>query len=545
MDDISQSEVPGTIYIVGTDTSKLGEPDATTSNNIVLVPRPLETARDPLNWPKRKKLWTLFLATLFATVVAYGENNLGAPWTEVAEDIGVTMKDMNGGSALNYLLLGFVNILWIPTAMKLGRKIVYISSMTIIMLTSVWNAYLHGVVQWYLNSLVGGIGQSAYQALIQLTVFDVFFAHQRGTMLAVYVWGQQLGSILALILGGYIAEGPGWRWSCKIVAILSGTVALLFIFTMDDSLFPRHALARSTSTAPQRTPNAQPAQPTGDDDTKKEPSASLSREPTLAQGRADLLPRNYLHVLSPIHRWKEDKTTWWQYFRRPFHLFAFPNIIMAGLIYAFANTAGIVSFNTISEIMTDDPYNWSTGPTGLMFLAALVGSFIGMATGALGDILTLHLARKNNGYKEPEMRLWTLAPSFVYGAVGYFMYGWAASEGNSWVLIAVGLGAMIAQQVSAASVATAYAMECFEGISSELVVVLAICSSLVNFAISYSVQPFIEATDYGRTFTCFGALVLASMAMAGVGVRYGKAWRRRCAGRYWRFVEEGVAIGAS
>jgi hypothetical protein len=51
----------------------------------------------------------------------------------------------------------------------------------------------------------------------------------------------------------------------------------------------------------------------------------------------------------------------------------------AGLIYAFANTAGIVSFNTISEIMTDDPYNWSTGPTGLMFLAALVGSFIGCA----------------------------------------------------------------------------------------------------------------------------------------------------------------------
>jgi hypothetical protein len=82
-------------------------------------------------------------------------------------------------------------------------------------------------------------------------------------------------------------------------------------------------------------------------------------------------------------------------------------------------------------------------------------------------------------------------------------------------------------------------------ISSELVVVLAICSSLINFAISYSVQPFIEATDYGRTFTCFGALVLASMAMASVGVRYGKSWRRRCAARYWRFVEEGVAIGAS
>ncbi len=88
-----------------------------------------------------------------------------------------------------------------------------------------------------------------------------------------------------------------------------------------------------------------------------------------------------------------------------------------------------------------------------------------MGTGALGDIVVLRLARRNAGYKEPEMRLWILSLAFVYGAVGYFMYGWAASYGKSWVLIAVGLGGMIAQQVSAASVATAYAMECFEGVS--------------------------------------------------------------------------------
>jgi MFS family permease len=36
---------------------------------------------------------------------------------------------------------------------------------------------------------------------------------------AVYIFGQQLGSILGLILGGYIADGIGWRWSSPIVAI--------------------------------------------------------------------------------------------------------------------------------------------------------------------------------------------------------------------------------------------------------------------------------------------------------------------------------------
>ena len=87
--------------------------------------------------------------------------------------------------------------------------------------------------------------------------------------------------------------------------------------------------------------------------------------------------RTYRQKLALVHYFADDETTWAQYFRRPFFLFAFPNIVLAGIQYAFGCTAGIVSFNTISEIMTRPPYNWTAGPTGLMFLAALVGNFIG------------------------------------------------------------------------------------------------------------------------------------------------------------------------
>lgn len=102
--------------------------------------------------------------------MSFGENNLGAAWTEISDETNVSLGNMNGGSALNYLLLGFVNVLWIPTAMKWGRKVVYIASMTINMCTAVWNAYFYGTAQWYLNCAVGGLGTSAYEAIIQLTV---------------------------------------------------------------------------------------------------------------------------------------------------------------------------------------------------------------------------------------------------------------------------------------------------------------------------------------------------------------------------------------
>lgn len=49
----------------------------------------------------------------------------------------------------------------------------------------------------------------------------MFFAHERGTMLATYIFSQQLGSILGLILGGYISDNIGWRWCQPIVSIAS------------------------------------------------------------------------------------------------------------------------------------------------------------------------------------------------------------------------------------------------------------------------------------------------------------------------------------
>lgn len=163
------------------------------------------------------------------------------------------------------------------------------------------------------------------------------------------------------------------------------------------------------------------------------------------------------------------------------------------------------------------------------------------------------------------MRIWAYIFPFIFGAVGYFTYGWAATSGEHWMAIAVALCCLIAQQVSMTSLATTYAMECFDGvgvdrlwyllgfllllcvlltgflylqISGELVVVLAICSSLINFAISFSVQPFIDATNFGWTFTCFGILVVLSMLMGIPMMVWGKSWRRKCKGRYEKFLSE-------
>ncbi|CAG8897623.1 unnamed protein product [Penicillium egyptiacum] len=535
-DDI-QTDVPGTVYLVDIsrnlqDSSHAGQQD------VLLIPQPSKFPADPLNWRKLKKWWSLFLISFYACVFSFGENNSGASWTMISADTGVSLTNMNGASALNYLLLGFFNIIWIPSAMKFGRKIIYILSLVILCGGSVWGGFYTGTAQYYIMLVIQGIGTAAYQALIQLTIFDMFFAHERGRMVSIYIFFQQLGSILGLILGGYISDGIGWRWSSPIVAIACGVLILLFIFTFDDTMFPRYRFNN-----PLHIGLSVPGAPTDDQGKPEKPEKHPRAETPVSTTEScssgeEILTRTFRQKIALVHYFSDDQTTWLQYFRRPFYLFTFPNIVLAGIQFAFGCTAGIVSFNTISEIMTVAPYNWSAGSTGLIFLAALVGNFLGMSVGFLADRIVLILSRRNKGYKEPEMRIWAYIFPFIFGAVGYFTYGWAATSGEHWMAIAVALCCLIAQQVSMTSLATTYAMECFDGISGELVVVLAICSSLINFAISFSVQPFIETTNYGWAFTCFGILVVLSTLIGVPMMIWGKSWRRKCKGRYEKFLAE-------
>lgn len=141
-------------------------------------------------------------------------------------------------------------------------------------------------------------------------------------------------------------------------------------------MFPRYRF--NSDSVPHAAPNPGPETTSGSEEAKGNgEKATVSSVTSANVGEVVMPPRTYLHQIALVHRFSDDKTTWFQYFRRPFYLFAFPNIVLAGVQFAFGNTAGIVSFNTISEIMTAPPYNWKSGPTGLIFLAALVGNFIG------------------------------------------------------------------------------------------------------------------------------------------------------------------------
>ena len=82
------------------------------------------------------------------------------------------------------LLQGVGNLFWIPCIIKFGRRPVYVCSIVLFTVTSIWC----GAARSYASELVGrlflGFFSGAAECLAPLTIADIFFLHERGSLMA-------------------------------------------------------------------------------------------------------------------------------------------------------------------------------------------------------------------------------------------------------------------------------------------------------------------------------------------------------------------------
>lgn len=104
-------------------------------------------------------------------------------------------------------------------------------------------------------------------------------------------------------------------------------------------MYPRDSLARSQNITIDNSSDDDNGivsavdQNTGDSKSKQK---DATEQVSAIDGSVTLPPRTYLEMLSPIHHFKEDKTTFYQYFRRPFVLFSFPNVVIVSFSYSLS-----------------------------------------------------------------------------------------------------------------------------------------------------------------------------------------------------------------
>ncbi|KAM5341439.1 hypothetical protein ACJ41O_014470 [Fusarium nematophilum] len=404
-------------------TVRLEDMSAPASQGIILQPRSTDDPNDPLNWPNWRKCLNFGLVGFYVLMVSEFINSATPTWGPMQRELGFSDQVLTSSYAIGCAFLAIGAVVLVPFALKFGRRPLYIFSSLVQCGVSVWSAKIQNVADLLLvNILCTGFGALA-EVIVQMTIGDVFFVHQRGTLNSLYIWL--------------------WQVAVSIVLLPSSVTAT-----------PQP----SPATLPNRA-DSKPVSHQANDDSKA-PSASRSRDAT-SPASITAAEEGSQHDLYAVRiNPNIPSKTYWQrlaitttsssgggitaflcHMYQPLILLTtVPAIAYTALAYGILIALQDVMSTSFSLYMTRPPYNFAPNQIGLMNLSKLVGSTIGSPiVGPVSDSLIIWLSRRNNGIYEPEARLWSLVPFLPFIPARAFMFGLGLQNGLPWPIIAVGL----------------------------------------------------------------------------------------------------------
>ena len=81
------------------------------------------------------------------------------------------------------LTIGMGNLFWMPLIVKYGRRPVYLAGFTCFLATVIWAAFAKSYTSELVARILLGFAGGFADCLVPLTISDLFFLHQRGSMM--------------------------------------------------------------------------------------------------------------------------------------------------------------------------------------------------------------------------------------------------------------------------------------------------------------------------------------------------------------------------
>ena len=328
--------------------------------------------------------------------------------------------------------------IFIPLALKYGRRPVYIASTALLFAMMVWSSRMTTVNELFATNFFSGLGGAVNEALVGMTIADLFFVHQRGTMNALYLTMVMSGSFLTPVAAGVQATDQGWRWCYYLLSIFTGLLLLCFVFFYEETkIIPKiDAVVISTTESP-----APEDTHTKDTDKSIDIKRVLSQDPTT--GRVVAASQPYTERIDssiPRRTWRQ-RLEFVTYTPeplatvaiRPLRVLWYPHVLFAALQYAAGLSWLTVLASVVSIVFSQAPYNFSPAAIGYMGLGPFIGNIFGsIYSGPINDRAIRWFAKRNHGVFEPEMRLKMLHLPSLLMALGLIMFGITTAKVSFW-----------------------------------------------------------------------------------------------------------------
>lgn len=482
---------PGTVRMFDRDT---------TNDRIHLNPLPSPSGNDPLNWP----LWqrdAILVILCFASVMAATLGPILATNTIIL--VLEYQQSFTGIALLTGFHLcgvGAAGVVCSATARFLGKRSWYLLGAALLVAGSAWAASSTSYTSHLWARVVQGIGVCPFEALVNASVGDLYFVHQRGKRMAFANLALYGATWLTPMITGVLTRNRGWRWPYILVSIFSGLALLLIFFFV-----PEHVFYRSAAY---------------DVDIAHDHAAAASEK-----GRLETIPSSrdpYLRRLRPFSGRKTRENVA-KLILRPFILFLHPAVLWGCLTMASLISWTIGISVVVAAIFTGPPLWWNEAQVGYVYAAPFVGSMGGFVlAGALSDGVAKFLTRRNHGVFEPEFRLVLSIPMTVFGVAGVYGFGLSYDIRANWIVPVVFFGFVTGGMVLAAVCSAIYIVDAHRDIAVEAFVSLLLFKNFIGFLLTDRVYDWLLQRGVEDAFVIMGSVQVVICALSVPMYIFGK-----------------------
>ncbi|KAI2630112.1 major facilitator superfamily domain-containing protein [Xylaria nigripes] len=512
LEDIYMEHVPGTVLLADAEdvSSEYGEiPREFLKRgrgrhaDVILVPQPSDSPNDPLNWPTWRKDVILTIIGLSAAVVGAFGPMISPGYVEIAADLDITVSKLAKVASLVSLVIGTSLFIFNPIAKKFGRRPVYVISSTIMLTGSVWGAVAQNYRIFAASRIYSALGMAPYEILVQCTIADIYFVHERATRIAAWNFFLLSGISGGGLIAGYIIQDQGWKWTFSWCAILFGLLLPLVVLFVPETAYRRRRYhGRGEAPVTKVADEAPKRQDTSNDPQNEKlptpPEVEVAKEPK------DSFLRS-LRLYSGIY----TKTPLWKIFLRPIVILWYPAVLWGFLLFGVTLSWITVFSVTLAAIFTAPPYCFSVSQVGLIYLSPFFLNLTGeIISGPLSDWFCLWLAKKNRGIYEPEFRLPLVIISFLIGVTGFFGFGATVHYQTHWSgpVLCFGLANM-SLAFSTTSI-FGYIIDSHKELSEEAFVAIN-ARSFLTFGTVYVANDWLARDGVLAMFNVFGGIFVA------------------------------------
>ena len=174
-----------------------------------------------------------------------------------------------------------------------------------------------------------------YEVLVQCTIGDLYFVHERATRIAVWNLFLLTGISGGALIAGYIIERDGYQWTFGVCAIMFGLLMFAVVFFVPETAYRRDSVVVVADEKEGEGPSVTHMKLAHEHDESHVGEKGMHTSYPVGEGSGVEKKHTYLQSLR-VFTGRYSYAPIWKLFVRPVVLLFYPAVLWGFLIYGEA-----------------------------------------------------------------------------------------------------------------------------------------------------------------------------------------------------------------